>query len=34
MWLEFRVLHNITGLDVRVWKLEPHIEKSLIDTMS
>ncbi|OAD62651.1 Cadherin-89D [Eufriesea mexicana] len=28
------VLHNVTGFDVRVWKLEPHIEKNLIDTMS
>ncbi|XP_076758983.1 cadherin 89D [Xylocopa sonorina] len=28
------VLHNVTGLDVRVRKLEPHIEKNLIDTMS
>ncbi|XP_014608938.1 PREDICTED: cadherin-89D [Polistes canadensis] len=28
------VLHNITGLDVRVRKLEPHIEKNLIDTTS
>ncbi|KAF7386894.1 hypothetical protein HZH66_011346 [Vespula vulgaris] len=27
-------LHNITGLDVRVRKLEPHIEKNLIDTTS
>ncbi|XP_043486385.1 cadherin-89D [Polistes fuscatus] len=28
------VLHNITGFDVRVRKLEPHIEKNLIDTTS
>ncbi|XP_047360551.1 cadherin-89D isoform X2 [Vespa velutina] len=28
------VLHNITGLDVRVRKLEPHIEKNLIDATS
>ncbi|CAK9808610.1 Cad89D [Anthophora quadrimaculata] len=28
------VLHNVTGLDVRVRKLEPHIEKNLIDTTS
>ncbi|KAK2588583.1 hypothetical protein KPH14_006357 [Odynerus spinipes] len=27
-------LHNITGLDVRVRKLEPHIEKNLIDATS
>ncbi|XP_012282982.1 cadherin-89D [Orussus abietinus] len=27
-------LHNVTGLDVRVRKLEPHIEKNLIDTTS
>lgn len=30
----FRVLHNVTGFDVRVRKLEPHIEKNLIDTTS
>lgn len=29
-----RVLQNVTGLDVRVRKLEPHIEKNLIDTTS
>ncbi|XP_054013021.1 cadherin-89D [Hylaeus anthracinus] len=28
------VLHNVTGLDVRVRKLEPHIEKNLIDATS
>ncbi|XP_078053550.1 cadherin 89D [Augochlora pura] len=28
------VLQNVTGLDVRVRKLEPHIEKNLIDTTS
>ncbi|KAK1137105.1 hypothetical protein K0M31_001632 [Melipona bicolor] len=28
------ILHNVTGLDVRVRKLEPHIEKNLIDTAS
>ncbi|KZC05970.1 Cadherin-89D, partial [Dufourea novaeangliae] len=28
------VLQNVTGLDVRIRKLEPHIEKNLIDTMS
>ncbi|XP_026669009.1 cadherin-89D isoform X2 [Ceratina calcarata] len=28
------ILQNVTGLDVRVRKLEPHIEKNLIDTMS
>ncbi|EZA48060.1 Cadherin-89D [Ooceraea biroi] len=27
-------LQNVTGLDVRVRKLEPHIEKNLIDTTS
>ncbi|XP_015602110.1 cadherin-89D isoform X2 [Cephus cinctus] len=27
-------LHNVTGLDVRVRKLEPHIEKNLIDAAS
>ncbi|XP_029156895.1 cadherin-89D isoform X2 [Nylanderia fulva] len=27
-------LQNVTGLDVRVRKLEPHIEKNLIDTAS
>ncbi|XP_044003046.1 cadherin-89D isoform X2 [Aphidius gifuensis] len=29
-----RALQNVTGLDVRVRKLEPHIEKNLIDTTS
>ncbi|KAK0161476.1 hypothetical protein PV327_009943 [Microctonus hyperodae] len=29
-----RALKNVTGLDVRVRKLEPHIEKNLIDTTS
>ncbi|XP_012259272.2 cadherin-89D isoform X2 [Athalia rosae] len=28
------VLHNVTGYDVRVRKLEPHIEKNLIDAGS
>lgn len=28
------ILHNVTGLDVRVRKLEPHIEKNLIDAGS
>ncbi|KAG7190894.1 hypothetical protein KM043_006955 [Ampulex compressa] len=27
-------LHNVTGLEVRVRKLEPHIEKNLIDAAS
>lgn len=32
--LSFSALQNVTGLDVRVRKLEPHIEKNLIDGAS
>lgn len=32
--MDYRILHNVTGLDVRVRKLEPHIEKNLIDAGS
>lgn len=32
--LSFSALQNVTGLDVRVRKLEPHIEKNLIDAAS
>ena len=29
-----KALQNVTGLDIRVRKLEPHIEKNLIDADS
>lgn len=29
--LFYRALYNATGYDVRVRKLEPHIEKNLVD---
>lgn len=32
--LSYSALQNVTGLDVRVRKLEPHIEKNLIDGAS
>lgn len=32
--LSFSALQNVTGLDVRVRKLEPHIEKNLINAAS
>lgn len=27
----FRVLQNVTGYDIRVRKLEPHVEKNQVD---